>query len=105
MTSSPVTQGSPAAHSKLGQRLLSQRAQWPDLPYGCEISSSKPKPLNKIEVFYSEYIAECEHSRAEKDFPTYIMLPREGGVGEKCKTAAFLTGKGRQDGSQDPYRT
>ena len=105
MTSSPVTQRSPAVHSKLGQRLFSQHAQWTDLPYGCEISSSKPKPLNKIEVFYSECIAECEHGRAEKDFPMYIILSGEGGVGEKCKTAAFLTGKGRQDGSQDPYRT
>lgn len=100
-----MTQGSPAAHSKLGQRSLSQRAQWPDLPYGCEISSSKPKLLNKIEVFYNEYIAECKHSRAEKDSPMYIMLPGEGGVGEKCKTVTFLTGKDRQDGNYDLHRT
>lgn len=75
----------------------------PDLPHGCEISSSKPKPLNKIEVLYSEYIAECDHGWAEKHFPMYIMLPGEEGVGEKCKTVAFLTWKDRQDGSQDPY--
>jgi len=100
-----VTQGSPAAHSELGQWLLSQHVQQPDLPYGCEISCSVPKPPKKIEAFYSECIAECVHGGAEKDFPMYIMLPGEEGVGEKCKTVAFLTGRDRQGRRQDPYRT
>lgn len=83
MTSSLVTQVSPEAHSKLGQRLLSQCAQWPDLPCGCEISSSKTKPLNKTEVFYSEYIAECEHGSTEKDFSHVILCCLEKEKSEK----------------------
>lgn len=65
-------------------------AQWPDLPEGCEISSSKPKSLNKIQAFCRKYIAWYEHTGDEKNFPMYVMLPEERRVQAKFKAVAFV---------------